>query len=61
MLKLGLIVNPLAGVGGRLALKGSDDRGLVDAALARGAARPAPMDDPARWAMTWRAWRGKHG
>ena len=42
MLRLGLIVNPLAGVGGRLALKGSDDRGLVDAALARGAARPAP-------------------
>ena len=22
---------------------------------------PAPMDDPARWAMTWRAWRRKHG
>jgi predicted polyphosphate/ATP-dependent NAD kinase len=42
MLRLGLIVNPLAGVGGRLALKGSDDRGLVDAALASGAARPAP-------------------
>jgi predicted polyphosphate/ATP-dependent NAD kinase len=38
--KLGLIVNPLAGIGGRLALKGSDDRALVDAALAAGA-RPA--------------------
>jgi predicted polyphosphate/ATP-dependent NAD kinase len=34
--KLGLIVNPLAGIGGRLALKGSDDRALVDAALAAG-------------------------
>ena len=22
---------------------------------------PAPMDDPARWAMTWRAWNRKHG
>jgi glycine dehydrogenase subunit 2 len=22
---------------------------------------PAPMDDPARWAMTWRAWQRKHG
>ena len=37
-----MIVNPVAGVGGRLALKGSDDRGLVDAALARGAESPAP-------------------
>jgi predicted polyphosphate/ATP-dependent NAD kinase len=37
-----LIVNPLAGVGGRLAFKGSDDRGLVDRALSGGAARPAP-------------------
>jgi glycine dehydrogenase subunit 2 len=22
---------------------------------------PAPMDDPQRWALTWRAWRRKHG
>jgi glycine dehydrogenase subunit 2 len=22
---------------------------------------PAPMDDPARWAVTWRAWLRKHG
>ncbi len=42
MSTLGLIVNPLAGVGGRLALKGSDDRDLVGAALAAGAERPAP-------------------
>ena len=37
MPKIGLIVNPLAGIGGRLALKGSDDRALVEAALAAGA------------------------
>lgn len=42
MATLGLIVNPFAGVGGRLALKGSDDRGLVDEALRLGAVRPAP-------------------
>jgi predicted polyphosphate/ATP-dependent NAD kinase len=40
--RVGLIVNPLAGVGGRLALKGSDDRGAIDEALARGAGQPAP-------------------
>jgi predicted polyphosphate/ATP-dependent NAD kinase len=40
-LRLGLIINPVAGVGGRLALKGSDDRVLVDAALAAGATAPA--------------------
>ncbi|MDP9256930.1 MAG: NAD(+)/NADH kinase [Actinomycetota bacterium] len=49
MRRLGLIVNPLAGVGGRLAFKGSDDRGLVDQALNGGAARPAP--DRARAAL----------
>lgn len=44
-----MIVNPLAGVGGRLAFKGSDDRDLVDRALSGGAARPAP--DRARAAL----------
>ena len=34
-------MNPVAGVGGRLALRGSDDRGLIEAALARGAAQAA--------------------
>jgi predicted polyphosphate/ATP-dependent NAD kinase len=42
MPRVGLIVNPLAGVGGPLALKGSDERALIDEALARGAKRPAP-------------------
>jgi predicted polyphosphate/ATP-dependent NAD kinase len=49
-----LIVNPLAGVGGRLAFKGSDDRGLVDRALSGGAARPAP--DRARAALAALPW-----
>ncbi len=35
--RLGLIVNPVAGIGGRLALKGSDDRARIAAARAAGA------------------------
>jgi predicted polyphosphate/ATP-dependent NAD kinase len=41
-LRLGLVVNPIAGMGGRLALKGSDDRELVDAARERGESPVAP-------------------
>jgi predicted polyphosphate/ATP-dependent NAD kinase len=37
MMKLGLVINPLAGIGGSVALKGSDGRAIVDQALARGA------------------------
>jgi predicted polyphosphate/ATP-dependent NAD kinase len=40
---LGLIVNPVAGIGGRYALKGSDDAVAVAAALERGAAPVAPL------------------
>lgn len=40
--RLGLIVNPVAGIGGRVALKGSDDEALVEAALASGAKPVAP-------------------
>jgi predicted polyphosphate/ATP-dependent NAD kinase len=39
---LGLIVNPIAGIGGRVALKGSDDREAVERALRAGAQPVAP-------------------
>lgn len=39
---LGLIVNPIAGIGGRFALKGSDDRGAVERAVRAGAGAVAP-------------------
>ncbi|HEY9458298.1 MAG TPA: hypothetical protein VIQ56_10385, partial [Gaiella sp.] len=39
---LGLIVNPIAGIGGRLALKGSDDREAVARAVRGGADLVAP-------------------
>ena len=42
MSALGLIVNPIAGIGGRLALKGSDDRAAVERAVRDGAQPVAP-------------------
>ena len=41
-MRLGLVVNPIAGMGGRVALKGSDDPDLLAAARARGAEPVAP-------------------
>jgi predicted polyphosphate/ATP-dependent NAD kinase len=41
--RLGLVVNPIAGIGGRAALKGSDDPELVAAARERGAVAVAPQ------------------
>jgi predicted polyphosphate/ATP-dependent NAD kinase len=40
--RLGLIVNPVAGVGGKVGLKGSDGAEIVRQALERGAVREAP-------------------
>ena len=42
MKKLGLIVNPVAGIGGRVGLKGSDGAGTVREALKRGAVPESP-------------------
>ncbi|HQG54223.1 MAG TPA: ATP-NAD kinase family protein [Thermoleophilia bacterium] len=42
MKRLGVIVNPVAGIGGRVGLKGSDGTEVVRQALERGATREAP-------------------
>ena len=42
-LRIGLIVNPLAGIGGAVGLKGSDGKAIVDEAVKRGAIRRAPL------------------
>jgi len=42
MKRLGFIVNPLAGIGGRVGLKGSDGQEIVDKALRLGAVAESP-------------------
>ena len=68
-IKLGLVVNPLAGIGGAVALKGSDGEAIVDEALNRGAIPRAlqrvgiflhelrPYADH----ITWYCWGGAMG
>ena len=48
----------------RVADEAYDDPETVRSSPHRSSAHyldPAPMDDPARWAMTWRAWQRKNG
>ncbi|SES82821.1 ATP-NAD kinase family protein [Thalassotalea agarivorans] len=50
MFKLGLIINPIAGIGGSVALKGSDGEGTAEKALALGAV--AKSNDRAKTALS---------
>lgn len=57
MLKLGLLINPFAGIGGPVGLKGSDGEAIRDEALARGA-RPRAVERAHRALSVLAAARG---
>lgn len=67
-LKVGLLINPVAGLGGTVALKGSDGEDIQAAAIARGA-RPRAPDRTLRLlrsleqahAIRWFTWGGAMG
>ncbi len=68
-LRLGLIVNPLAGIGGAVGLKGSDGESIVAEALRRGAQPRAETRvdivlqalEPYRYYLQWSVWGGEMG
>jgi len=69
MLKVGLLINPVAGIGGALAHKGSDDQELTAAARATGAVGRGPARalrmlaalGAMRSEIEWLAWDGAMG
>lgn len=68
-IRLGLIVNPLAGIGGAVGLKGSDGSDIVQQALALGAEKKAASRvaitlehlQPVADAIDWYTWGGEMG
>lgn len=68
-IKLGLLVNPMAGIGGAVGLKGSDGESIVDQALQRGAVPRALQRvgiflrelQPYQAQIQWFCWGGAMG
>lgn len=68
-IKIGLIVNPMAGIGGAVGLKGSDGEAIVDEALHRGAIPRAAQRvaiflqelKPLQQQIRWFCWGGPMG